>query len=62
MLNTPPSADRVLSLYQSFAAGHIDRREFMRRSAALGIAGAATAAIGPLAARPGEAADRKSVV
>jgi pimeloyl-ACP methyl ester carboxylesterase len=48
--------DNVRSLYHEFAGGHVSRREFMRQSAALGVAGAAAAAIGPLAARPGEAA------
>src|SRR5690606_36757387 len=51
-----PSAQHVTDLYQSFAGGRVSRREFMRQATALGIAGAAAAALGPLAARPGEAA------
>ncbi|MGE0594254.1 MAG: alpha/beta fold hydrolase [Vicinamibacterales bacterium] len=48
--------DAVRTLYQDFAGGRIDRREFMRRSTALGIAGAAAAALGPLAGAPASAA------
>ena len=42
----------VLTLYRSFAARQIDRREFLRRASALGIAGAATSALGLLASAP----------
>jgi len=55
-MNTTPSLDAVTDLYQGFADGRIDRRDFMRRAAALGIAGAAASALGPLAASPSEAA------
>ena len=48
--------DQVLDLYQSFADGKVSRREFMRRATALGIAGTAAAALGPLTGTPGEAA------
>jgi len=48
--------DDVFALYREFASGAVSRREFMRRSTALGIAGAASSALGVLAATPGEAA------
>jgi pimeloyl-ACP methyl ester carboxylesterase len=51
-----PEHDTVLSLYEGFAEGRIGRRDFMRRATALGIAGAAAAALGPLASSPAEAA------
>ncbi len=41
---------RVSELYQTYADGRISRREFMRRAAALGVAGAA--ALGELRANP----------
>ncbi|MBI4265792.1 MAG: alpha/beta fold hydrolase [Acidobacteria bacterium] len=47
--------DQVTDLYSSFAEGGISRREFMSRATALGIAGAAAAALGPLAADPAQA-------
>jgi len=47
---TTPSANQLRQLYEDFAGGAIGRRDFMRRSAALGVAGAAAAALGPLAA------------
>ena len=46
----------VEGLYQDFAGGQIERREFMRRAASLGIAGAAAAVLGPLSTRGAEAA------
>ena len=49
-------ASRVTELYEGFAGGGVSRREFMRRAAALGIAGAAASALGPLAADPAQAA------
>ncbi len=48
--------DDVLSLYRAFAGGQIDRRQFLRRASALGVAGAATSAVGLLAASPPDAA------
>ena len=57
-VKTPPCNDQVLSLYESYAAGAVDRREFMRRATALGIAGVAASALGPLAANPSAAATR----
>jgi hypothetical protein len=51
-----PVRHDVLTLYREFAAGGVSRREFMRRAAALGVAGAATSALAALSARPGEAA------
>ena len=51
--------DEVLTLYRAFADGAVSRREFMRRSTTLGIAGAATAALGVLTTRPGEGAVRQ---
>ena len=43
------------ALYDDYTSGAIDRRDFMRRAAALGAAGAAAAALGPLAS-PADAA------
>jgi pimeloyl-ACP methyl ester carboxylesterase len=53
---TPSTDARVTALYDEFAAGRISRRDFMGRATALGVAGAAAAALGPLAAGVGEAA------
>src|SRR5262245_18212767 len=50
-----PSDDQVLDLYQSYANGTVSRREFMSRATALGIAGVAASALGPLAANPAAA-------
>ncbi|MBM3821161.1 MAG: alpha/beta fold hydrolase, partial [Acidimicrobiia bacterium] len=47
---------QVTDLYTSFAEGGVSRREFMRRATALGIAGAAASALGPLTADPAQAA------
>ena len=47
---TTLSANPLRQLYEDFAGGAIGRRDFMRRSAALGVAGAAAAALGSLAA------------
>ena len=47
---TTRSANQLRQLYEDFAGGAIGRRDFMRRSAALGVAGAAAAALGSLAA------------
>ncbi|MEQ1729685.1 MAG: alpha/beta hydrolase, partial [Vicinamibacterales bacterium] len=55
-MTSTPSYDAIIDLYQGFAAGRVDRRSFMKRAAGLGIAGAAAAALGPLAASPSEAA------
>src|SRR5688572_24677791 len=44
------ATDRLLTLYEEFAGGTIGRREFMRRAAMMGVAGAAAAALAPLAA------------
>ncbi len=40
--------DELGVLYQNFRGGHIGRRDFMKRSAALGVAGAAASALGAL--------------
>ncbi len=48
--------DHIFDLYQSYADGRVDRREFMRRAAALGIAGAAASSLSALASSPAEAA------
>lgn len=48
--------DQLTKLYDGFSAGHIDRRAFMRTAAALGAAGAAAAALGPLSAGTADAA------
>jgi len=45
----------VRGLFEDFAAGRLDRRSFMRRSAALGIGVAAAAAMDALAAGPTQA-------
>lgn len=50
------SDSKVLDLYSSFAAGRINRRDFMRTATQLGIAGAAASALGTLGASPTEAA------
>jgi len=47
--------NEISRLYESFANGDISRREFMSRATAIGIAGAAAAAVGPLAANPAQA-------
>jgi pimeloyl-ACP methyl ester carboxylesterase len=44
------------TLYEDYVTGAVDRREFMRRAVALGAAGAAATALGPLAAEPASAA------
>src|SRR6187200_3785077 len=41
---------QLKELYEGFAAGHVSRRDFMRRATAMGVAGAAAAALGSLAA------------
>ena len=41
---------QLKELYEDFAAGHVSRRDFMRRATAMGVAGAAAAALGSLAA------------
>ena len=41
--------EQLKHLYEDFAAGHVSRRDFMRRAAAMGVAGAAAAALGSLA-------------
>ena len=46
--------EQLKELYEDFAAGHVSRRDFMRRATAMGVAGAAAAALGSLAA-PAEA-------
>jgi pimeloyl-ACP methyl ester carboxylesterase len=47
--NTPPTPVQLQALFEQFTAGHIDRRDFMKRAAALGAAGAAATVLGPLA-------------
>lgn len=47
---------QVSTLYEEYVQGRLDRREFMRRAAALGVAGAAAAVLGSLAPDGGEAA------
>src|SRR5262245_48429327 len=44
------------TLYEDYTSGAIDRRSFMRRAATLGIAGAAAAALAPLASSADAAA------
>jgi pimeloyl-ACP methyl ester carboxylesterase len=45
--------DELIGLFEEYSVGRIGRRDFMRRAAAMGVAGAAAATLGPLA--PGEA-------
>ena len=42
------SSQQLADLYRRFAQGGLTRREFMRQAAALGVAGAAASALGPL--------------
>ena len=46
----------IADLYRLFATGGVDRREFMRQAAALGVAGAASSALSSLMSGPAEAA------
>ena len=46
--------DQLRELYEDVAAGQVTRRDFMRHATAMGVAGAAAAALGSLAA-PAEA-------
>ena len=46
---TGTSETDLRPLYEDYTSGAIDRRTFMRRAVALGAAGAAAAALGPLA-------------
>ena len=48
--NTPQIDAQLKALYEDYTGGQIDRRDFMRRAAAMGAAGAAAAAFGSLAA------------
>ena len=50
-----PAPSEIEGLCQEFAGGHIDRRDFMRRAASLGMAGAAAALLGPLSAAGADA-------
>ena len=52
---TGTSETDLRALYEDYTSGAIDRRAFMRRAVALGAAGTAAAALGPLAS-PAEAA------
>ena len=56
MSDMKPLNDQVTELYETFAGGGINRREFMSRATALGIAGVAASSLGALAANPAEAA------
>lgn len=49
-------SDHLVDLYQSYVEGRVDRREFMRRATALGIAGLAASSLAALAAHRSEAA------
>ena len=46
-------SQQLADLYRRFADGGVDRREFMRQAAALGIAGVAASALAPLERRSG---------
>src|SRR5688572_32263264 len=54
--NTGKVSCDLRALYEDYTSGAIDRRAFMRRAVALGAAGAAAAALGPLASPAGAAA------
>ena len=49
-------SQQLADLSRRFADGGVDRREFMRQAAALGVAGVASSALAPLGAGPAEAA------
>src|SRR5688572_18352629 len=51
-----PATDALTTIYRDLAAGGIDRREFMRRAAALGVAGAAATTLGSLVPADADAA------
>lgn len=51
-----PVNEQLSTLYQDFAGGQIGRRDFMKRAAALGLAGAAASALGAFDAGSAEAA------
>src|SRR3954447_10198114 len=53
--NHAPVETELRTLYDDYVAGHIGRRDFMRRAAALGAAGAAAATLGSLIAGTGTA-------
>jgi pimeloyl-ACP methyl ester carboxylesterase len=46
------SVEHLTDLYARFAAGGVSRRDFMRSATALGVAGAAASALGPLTGSP----------
>ena len=48
--------EQLKRLYEDYAGGQIDRRDFMRRAASMGAAGAVAATLGPLAVTSSEAA------
>lgn len=48
--------DQLTTLFEEYAGGQIGRRDFMRRAAAMGVAGAAAATLGPFAPTPAAAA------
>ena len=50
------SSQSLADLYRRFAEGGVDRREFMRQAATLGVAGAAASALSALSAGTAEAA------
>jgi pimeloyl-ACP methyl ester carboxylesterase len=49
-------SQQITDLYRRFSEGVVNRREFMRQAAALGAAGAAASALGPLTAGSADAA------
>jgi pimeloyl-ACP methyl ester carboxylesterase len=53
--STTPDAAALERVYQDYADGRIGRRDFMRRTAAMGVAGAAASALGSLTAGAGAA-------
>ena len=55
-LKQSPSVNEITECYVGFAAGQVSRRDFMRTASALGVAGAAASALGPLVGSPTRAA------
>ena len=47
-------SQQLTDLYRRFADGAVDRREFMRQAAALGVAGVAASVLGPLTSGPAD--------
>jgi pimeloyl-ACP methyl ester carboxylesterase len=55
-LQKEPSVGEIAKLYAGFATGKVSRRDFMHAATALGVAGAAVSALGPLVGSPSRVA------